>query len=221
MTIENFIRDYGYWAVLIGAMIEGESLILTASALAAMGYLSISMVGLVTFFGTLIADQGIFFLGCAYGPKSLDHLRQKVTFLRPHIDKALSFLKRHETVYILVFRFIYGIRIISPFIIGSQGIKFKRFALFNLIAAVIWTILSCLLGYFIGTLGKSFGYTTENIGKIIFVLLVGIFVASALINRLWIYGKKKWQKKKQKSIETGIDKKKNHLGHDQKDRRSS
>lgn len=193
MTVDNFIQDYGYWAVLFGSMIEGESIILTASALAAMGHLSIYTIGLITFLGTLIADQGIFLLGYFYGEKSLNRLREKFNFLKPHIEKVLSFLKKNETIYILCFRFIYGIRIISPFIIGAQGIPFKRFAMLNVVAAALWTILSCSLGYF---LGKIFKNSTHQIGMLMCFLLIGIFVGSALINRLWIYGKNKWRKNK-------------------------
>ncbi len=181
MTIEGFIDQYGYWAVLLGAMIEGESIILTASALAALGHLSIVRVALVTFLGTLIADQAIYFLGHFYGSKSLVYLVNKFPKLKPHVEKGLQFLKKHETTYILSFRFIYGIRIISPFIIGAQNISFARFAVLNLVAAIVWTVLSCALGYFLGAFVSQF---THNITLVIMGIVFGIVGFSLLIGRI-------------------------------------
>jgi membrane protein DedA with SNARE-associated domain len=181
MNIESLITEYGYLTVLLGAMIEGESIILTASALAALGHLSIFRVGLVTFCGTLIADQTIYFLGHFYGPKSLAYLGKKFPTFKPNIDKGLQFLKKHETLYILSFRFIYGIRIISPFIIGSQNISFLRFTSLNLIAAIVWTVISCSVGYFIGAVGSQF---TDNIGLLIVGIVGAIIGISLLIGRI-------------------------------------
>lgn len=178
--LEEFIREYGYWTVLVGAMIEGESVILTASALAAMGYLSLFWVGIITFLGTFVADQAIYFLGHFYGAKTLGYLGRRFEFLKAPIDKGLSFLKRHETLYILSFRFIYGIRIISPFIIGSQNIRFRRFAFLNFIAAILWTVVSCALGYFLGTLLNKI---THHIGLVILGIILSVLVISWLIRK--------------------------------------
>ena len=116
-------------------MIEGESIILTASALASTGILSIWGVAALTFTGTLMADQMIYFLGHHYGPRSVQALKRRFPSWQDNINKALDFIKRNETVYILSFRFIYGIRIISPFIIGAQGVSFKRFSILNILSA--------------------------------------------------------------------------------------
>ncbi len=47
-------------------------------------------------------------------------------------------LERHPTGFILAFRFLYGMRTISPVIIGLSGVPFRKFLLLNAIAAGIW-----------------------------------------------------------------------------------
>ena len=178
--LDGIIEHYGYWAVFIGAMVEGESIILTASALAALRHFSILRVGIATFAGTLLADQLVYFFGLAYGTQTLSYLCRRFPLWKIHVEKGLSFLKRHETLYILSFRFIYGIRIISPFIIGAQKVPFIRFAVLNVVAAFIWTFISCCIGYFLGTV---LGQFTHNIGLIIAGILVGIFGLTWLIAR--------------------------------------
>jgi membrane protein DedA with SNARE-associated domain len=181
MNLQEFLNQYGYWAVFLGSIIEGESIILTASALASLGQMSIIKVALVTFWGTLIADQAIYFAGYFYGEKSLDYLQNRFPKIRPHVQKGLAFLKRHQTTYIMSFRFIYGIRIISPFIIGSQKIPFRRFSYLNFVAAVIWTILSCAAGYFLGTL---IGRFTHHIGLVVLGVIGGVMLLGWILRRV-------------------------------------
>ena len=59
----EFIKSWGYIVVLLGSMVEGESIILTACVMAYMGYLSIAKIVLIAFLGTLIADQSLYYLG--------------------------------------------------------------------------------------------------------------------------------------------------------------
>ena len=181
--MDAFIAKYGYWAVLFGSMIEGESIILTASALAAMKKLNIITVALITFMGTCIADQMIFFLGRFLGPRLLHIVSHRFPSTQVHITRALSFLKRHETAYIMTFRFIYGIRIISPFIIGSQDIAFKRFFVLNVISGLVWTLISCSAGFYLGKwINDRFG--EANIAYVIFGVLVIVFFVLWVIKKI-------------------------------------
>jgi len=180
--LQNFIHEFGYLTVFLGAMIEGESIILTASALAATEILSIWWVMVLTFSGTLLADQMIYFLGVKYGPSAINRIRQRFPKWQSNIDQGLVFLKRNETKYILSFRFIYGIRIISPFLIGAQGIPFARFSTLNVISAAIWTIISCAVGYFLGSV-------FEDLTKHIELFVFGVFVIGVLLSRF--FSKKK------------------------------
>lgn len=142
----DFIRDWGYVAVFLGSLIEGESVILTASFLAHQGYLDLSKIMLVAFIGTLVADQTLYFVGRHYGPK----LFQRHPKLLPASNRAFDLLHKWDVWFILTFRFIYGVRIISPIVVGASGLAPRRFAPLNFIAAIIWTILSCSAGYLIG-----------------------------------------------------------------------
>lgn len=149
--MEAWLHEYGahfvYFIVLIGSFVEGESVILTASALA-YKYEQISLTTLmaVAFTGSLCADQLLFFVGRKYGPRLIETRPS----LKEASTKVFYHLHKHSTLFILSFRFIYGIRTASPLIIGAAGVRIKRFAILNFIAAAIWSILSCSVGYMIG-----------------------------------------------------------------------
>jgi membrane protein DedA with SNARE-associated domain len=181
LDIAEWVQEWGYLAVFLGALIEGETVILTASALAAVGYLSIFKIAALAFIGTLFADQGLFFVGYWFGEPTLRFIHEKLPKFKPYLEKGFSFLQRYQTTYILIFRFIYGIRIISPVIIGAQRIAIWRFSILNLVAAVIWTVLSCALGYF---LGEVIIHIVKKYGYVVLVILVGFLAAGYVLRKL-------------------------------------
>ena len=145
-TAIAFVQNWGYVAVFLGALVEGESVILSASALAYAGYLNIYYVAIVAFFSTTFAEQTCYVIGRHYGMSLFDrHPR-----LKPAAEKAFVLLKKIDVIFILTCRFIYGIRTVSPLVIGASGIRPQKFIPLNILAALIWAVSSCWLGYELG-----------------------------------------------------------------------
>jgi len=180
--IAEFVKDWGYVAVFLGSMIEGESVIFIAGFFAHEGYLSLPKIIVVSFTGTLFADQALYFVGRHYGKSFIDRFPS----FRPRADRAFNLLKQYDNIFILSFRFIYGIRIISPVIIGASGVSVKRFMLLNLIAAVIWSVGSCVAAYFFAHLVLEYLHLFPKV--ILGLVLLG--------GGIW-YEKQKWRNRQQ------------------------
>lgn len=178
-----FVTDWGYLAVFLGSLVEGESVILTASAMASQGYLSLPKIMIIAFFGTLFADQALFFVGRRFGPS----LFTRYPRLKQPSDKAFRLLHKMDTWFILTFRFIYGIRIVSPIVIGAAGISPQRFLPLNFISAVIWTVVSCVGGYMLGDVMMSILENFHTYQKYFLICIAGIACVVAGI----FYWKKK------------------------------
>lgn len=177
--IVDFIKDWGYLAVFIGALIEGESIVLTASALAYAGFLDIYIVATVAFFSTVFSEQACYLIGRHYGPGLFD----KFPRFKPAADKAFSILKRIDVWFILTCRFIYGIRTVSPLVIGAAHIPIKKFIPLNILAAAIWASISCAGGYYLGEIIMEntdiIKQLSKNVGLIVltvFVIVAGIII---------------------------------------------
>lgn len=170
--IVEFIQDWGYIAVFLGALIEGESIILTASALAYAGYLNIYTVGAVAFCATVFAEQSCYMVGRHYGPSLFD----KFPRFKPAANKAFWLLKKIDVWFILSCRFIYGIRTISPLVIGAAHIPPKKFIPLNILAAFIWATVSCSVGYYLGELVISNFDMIKNVSKNIGLFILGIVI---------------------------------------------
>lgn len=139
----NLLIEYKYWIVIGGALIEGEIVLLIAGMAAFHGYLSINWVIIISFLGAIFHDHMLFFVGKGMGAK----LFKKFPKVRRKSDKVFRLFHKYQNVFILGFRFVYGIRTITPIIIGSTQISAKRYSLLTIIAGVVWAVVVSLLGY--------------------------------------------------------------------------
>lgn len=145
--MEHLIHQYGYLAILVGAFIEGEAILLLGGLAAYAGYLALPWVIFVAFCGTLLADQFYFHIGRRHSHRILA-LRPS---LRERASKAEALFSRFRTPLILVFRFFFGIRTILVFIIGMSPIPSTKFAVLNALGAAIWAVSVGMGGYFFGS----------------------------------------------------------------------
>ena len=152
VLFEHFIRDYGYYAVFLFACIEGEIAILTAGFLCEQGLLSLRSVMMAAFLGTVITEQALYFIGRIYGTKLLDKYPQ----LKKKSQKVIEFLRKYDAAFIFGCRFVYGIRNISPVVIGIADIPPLKYSLLNIPAACVWAVTVAGAGYvFAGMLEKA------------------------------------------------------------------
>lgn len=148
----EFLTEHGptlaYIILFLGSLVEGESVVLSAGFLAYTGFLRLDYVMMIAFFATVTADQSLYYVGRFYGPGLLARHPK----WQDRTAKIFRLLNKYSVGFILTFRFIYGIRTLSPLVIGTSGIPIRRFTILNFIAAVIWTVLSCSGGYLLGYL---------------------------------------------------------------------
>ena len=66
------------------------------------------------------------------------------------VDRAQRLLERFRTPLILVFRFLYGLRTVAPFVIGMSTVPTVRFVFLNAVGALAWAIAVGAGGYLFG-----------------------------------------------------------------------
>lgn len=174
------IETYGYYALLIGTFFEGETIMVLSGFAAQRGLLDLYWVMAVGFCGTFAGDQLYYFIGRHWGTKLLT---RRPAWQAP-ADRAYRLLRRYEIPFILSFRFLYGIRSVSPFIIGMSGIPVKRFFLLNLVAAVVWSIAVAALGYFLGHAAELFLAEIKQYEMWLFGGLVALGVCVWIVHAL-------------------------------------
>ena len=148
MTLEAFVSAYGYPALAIGTLLEGGTIGMVAGSLAHGGYLQLQWVIVIIFCCAFGSDQFFFRLG----KRSGRDLLAKYPKWEPKVDKVRRFLVAYQVIAVLSFRFIYGMRTITPIVIGASGFNNRRFILLDLCSTLTWAIVVGTAGYFFGHL---------------------------------------------------------------------
>ncbi|ASO09932.1 DedA family protein [Salmonella enterica subsp. salamae] len=143
MDINTLITHYGYAALVIGSMAEGETVTLLGGVAAHQGLLKFPLVAAAVALGGMIGDQLLYLLGRCYGGKILRRFPRYHTKIR-HAQKMIQ---RHPYLFVIGTRFMYGFRVVGPLLIGASRLPPKIFLPLNIVGALIWALLFTTLGY--------------------------------------------------------------------------
>lgn len=172
MSLEQLISTYGYAAIGIGSLLEGETIVVLGGFSAHRGYLELPWVILAAFLGSLLGDQLYFYIGRAKGEGILER--------RPHwrarSERIFSLLHRHQDWLILGFRFLYGLRTVTPFLVGAAGISPVRFFALNMVGAAGWAVVVGVAGYLFGQVLEVLIGDLKHYELILFGILVAVGV---------------------------------------------
>jgi len=146
MNIEQWLDQYGYFAVFFGVFLEGPLTLTLAGFLAHQGYLNSLGVLLTAFVSVFLVIEMAFFIGLLAGRHIMDHLPK----WRRQSARLSGLLERYQTIFLLGFRFVYGAHTISPMVVGMSGIKPGYFTIMNAAGSLLWTLVMFLIGYFFG-----------------------------------------------------------------------
>lgn len=168
MDLEYLITNYGYWAILVGTLFEGESIMILGGFFAQRGYLDLPWIYVYGFVGTYISETFFYYLGRTKGSGFL----QSKPKWRRKSRRIFVMLHRHKYILIIGHRFVYGMRTITPFIVGASGIKPLAFGVLNAIGSLIWTIALGTAGYYFG---RTLEVYLEQLDRYEHWILLGVF----------------------------------------------
>lgn len=177
--LQDLIQHYGYLAVFIGTVLEGETVLIMAGFAAHRGYLELGWVVTVAALGGFAGDQVFFTIGRLRGHQVL----ASFPAVRAQSARVQQLVNRYHTWLIVGVRFIYGLRIAGPVLLGMSDVPHLRFAAFNLLGALIWATLIGGAGYLFGQAVELFLEDAKRYEAIVLglILLGGIGV--------WLYRK--------------------------------
>nr|WP_017938106.1 DedA family protein [Pseudomonas thermotolerans] len=181
MMLQEFLQDFGYFALFLGTFFEGETILVLAGFLAFRGYMDINLVVATAFCGSYAGDQLWYYLG--------RHKGRQILARKPRWqalgDRALRHVRRHPDLWVLIFRFVYGLRTVMPVAIGMSGYPPLRYLILNGIGAIVWALALGLAAYHFGTVMEGI---LGSVKKYELWVLGGLLVVGCL---LWL---RRWLK---------------------------
>jgi len=172
-------ETWGALAYLVAAawaFFEGETFVIVAAAAGeTTGLIDPFILLIAVWLGSFAGDQTWFMLGRRLGPAALRRIPQAAR----QVARASALLERYGVLFVLSFRFLYGVRNVASAVCGIAGMDHKRFAALNFIAAGVWAASFVSAGWFLGAaLGAD---------RLLWVLagIATLVVAAILLRRLW------------------------------------
>ncbi|HZW39207.1 MAG TPA: DedA family protein [Ignavibacteriaceae bacterium] len=192
----NIITHYGYLGLflsmalgIVGLPIPDETILAFSGFLVFQKELHLIPAMISAFAGSITGISISFILGRTLGIRILRKLKKWIHNYDSAIKKSHDYLEKYGGWIFIFGYFIPGIRHIVALVAGTTEIKYKKFALFAYIGALIWSSTFILLGFF---LGKQWMKALEKIhGHIMLfsIILVALIVVIFLIRKFF------WKKK--------------------------
>jgi len=162
--LELLIQDYGIWIYLVlflvifvetGLVImpflPGDSLLFVCGALAAVGGLDVTWLTALLTVAAISGDALNYAIGRRVGAR-VWRWEQSRWFNRAAFERTHAFYEQHGPMTIVVARFLPFVRTFAPFVAGVALMHYPRFALYNVLGAVLWVFGLILLGFYVGNL---------------------------------------------------------------------
>ena len=173
----QLLHRFGYPIIVLLTFLEGETVILLAASASEQLGLKLGLIALCAFCGSFASDQLMFTLGKHKGQALL----RRFPALDGKMGKAKELFKKYDTLLILGFRFAYGMRNITPVMLGVSGVSHKKFFVFNFIGAAIWAAAFTYGGFY---LGQAFMAALARFGKGFFAIITLLAIAALVIWRI-------------------------------------
>ncbi|MBU0540683.1 VTT domain-containing protein [Patescibacteria group bacterium] len=199
-NVQEIIRWGGYVALIaivfaetglfFGFFLPGDSLLVTAGLFAAKGDLNIGILFLVVSAAAIIGDATGFEIGRLSG-KRIFAREDSWLFKKRHLERTQSFYEKHGGKTIVIARFMPIVRTFAPLVAGVAGMKYRRFALFNISGGIAWVGGMLGIGYFLGRVIPNI----EEYIHIVIAIVIFLSILPGIISYLKSGHWKRWFEK--------------------------
>jgi membrane-associated protein len=179
---------YGMWTYAVLAVIvfaetglvvtpflPGDSLLFAAGAICALGTMNVWVMIVLLIVAAILGDAVNYTIGNRLGPKIFSSTTSKL-LNREHLNRTHAFYERHGGKTIILARFMPIIRTFAPFVAGIGAMRYRQFAVYNVVGAVVWVASFSLLGYYFGNLDL----VRKN-----FTLVIGVIIVLSVLPAVW------------------------------------
>jgi membrane-associated protein len=137
--------------LVVTPVLPGDSLLFAVGALAAGAASGLSMPLLIAVLisAAVLGDAVNYAIGYRVGPRVFKYERSWL-FNRQHLLRAQAFYEKYGNKTIILARFVPIVRTFAPFLAGIGEMRYRRFALYNVVGAVVWVLICLFSGFFFG-----------------------------------------------------------------------
>jgi membrane-associated protein len=182
-VIGLFAIVFAETGLLIGFFLPGDSLLVLAGLVAAVGaesnldiHLNLAVVLVGLFVSAVLGAQTGYLIGRTAGP-ALFRRPDSRLFKHEYVEKAQHYFDKYGAKTIVLARFIPIVRTFANPMAGVAGMPVRSFTTFNLIGGALWTVGVTMLGF---VLGKTIPSAEDHLLVIEIVIIALSLVPNAI-----------------------------------------
>ncbi len=160
-------------ASFVGMFIPGDTAVMLSGVVVSYGHAQLLPMIVVAAVGAVCGDTIGYELGRRFGGvMRTSRLGRRI---KPtHWARAEAYLARRGGWAVTFGRFISIGRVLVPFIAGSGGMPYRRFAVFNAVGAAVWASAEVLLGFIAGHSYKQIEHLAGHAGRLVAATLLAV-----------------------------------------------
>ncbi|HLJ97432.1 MAG TPA: DedA family protein [Gemmataceae bacterium] len=137
--------------LVVTPILPGDSLLFAMGALAANegSALSLPLLLILLTAAAVIGDAVNYAIGYVAGQRVFQSDRS-LLFNRKHLLRTQKFYEKYGAKTIILARFVPIVRTFAPFVAGIGRMRYRKFALYNVIGGMAWVSLCLVAGYLFG-----------------------------------------------------------------------
>ena len=130
----------------VGLVAPGETVVIAGGVIAGQGEISLLVLIGIVWACAFLGDTTSFFIGRRLGRDFILRHGPKLKITEERLEQVERFFQRHGGKTILIGRFVGLVRALAPFIAGSSGLSYGRFAPYSVIGTGLWATVFSVLG---------------------------------------------------------------------------
>ena len=192
---------YGYAVIFVGVLLEnagvpapGHTVVLGGAFLAQTGSMSLPKVFVLACVAAILGDNYGYWIGRKGGRAFVERHHRLLRLDDARQPAIENFFRHHGAKTVFFARFVTGLQTVGALFAGMSRMSWRRFLIFNVAGAVVWSAVYCAAGYLFGASWQLLNRWIGLAGVLALVLILG-FCSLVLVGR-YRRGLRRWLKER-------------------------
>ena len=181
--IFEFLRHYGYFAMLPLMTLEGPVVTLISAMLASMGAFFWPWVFVLSVLGDMLGDVILYWIGYKYGMHFVRKIGKHIGITESLVLRMEKYFTRHGGKTIFAVKSTVGLCWATFTAAGIVKMDFKKFLKYSFLGGIVWSGSLVAMGYFYGYLWKSMKEYISWAGWIVAAVAIVSFMGITLYKK--------------------------------------
>jgi membrane-associated protein len=153
--------------LVVTPFLPGDSLLFAIGAIGARDIgISLPWVTVLLIVAAIIGDAVNYWIGQKFGAALFTREDSKL-LNKKHLVRAHEFYEKYGGKTIILARFVPVVRTFAPFVAGMGKMSYTRFAIYNVVGAILWVLTCVFAGYFFG----QFAIVKKNFELVVLAII--------------------------------------------------